>query len=920
MLKSSVSRQYIRFMLVMLFVVGTATSLYGQALNADFDKQEGLADWETSGDVRLDTSNVSEGAALRIGAGGKVVRKFREENAGGRVEMRVYDALNPPKNPKQRSVGPRWGLLMDDGTVLGVGQIYAPYLAGNMTYCTTLFNGETWFNVQYLGESKRSQGWHTWVFDMDPERGLSISFDGKNVNASRKRFDWNKTGFEGFVGIVFYGDNGKGAGETVWFDDVRVTLKGPMQVAPKQESTVEETASVVPANDPATAGPVPELVAGAKGVHPRLLFGPDELESMKRLYNSPEGAVFRKALLDYLPVCKAPDDRNFLKDATDGQRQGLWRMPTVALHYALTDDQDSFEKAHGFMEMLLALPHWETGRELDSGMSAANIMIGAALCYDWLYNDLDPEFREQFRLKLLYQSRAMYYGGHLRKNPGTHYWQGDPANNHRWHRDAGLALCVLAAYDGHESQDWILAKTLEELQYIAKWLPEDGTSHESPGYMIFGLTHLTLAMQSADQCLGTDFTKGSFFKGVGDYLTQSLVPGLKQRFSYGDSATGVKQLGYDAALYHTASIHRQGDVQAVLNRVVEQHGLAWGWMGLVWFDRSVEATDLDVIAQTRLFEDIGVVFLRDSWGNDGTAAMFKCGPMGGYTLNRYRNANDMAYINVAHDDPDANSFVIFSDGQFVAETDRYSKQKRSANHNTILVNGIGQLTAGRKEGQVWSQPGGDMARMAYLTAWKDAGDVVVVEGEASGAYIAVRGKRPALERFRRTFIWVKGAYILVLDDIAAPQDVRVEWLLQSGAVEADTGTSGRYVLKKEAVDCPVMIRSNLPTVPSIVESTADHRGKALGWQQLRLEASGSSMRFVSLYLPWGGDWNLKGVDWEQDAAVVELESGEKKEQWQWGMASDNESASELRGLRGGDAFFQIDASDSIAMPFESKED
>ena len=54
-----------------------------------------------------------------------------------------------------------------------------------------------------------------------------------------------------------------------------------------------------------------------------------------------------------------------------------------------------------------------------------------------------------------------------------------------------------------------------------------------------------------------------------------------------------------------------------------------------------------------------------------------------------------------------------------------------------------------------------MSQMAKITAWKDAGEVMVVEGEAAGSYLAYRDRatgksRPALDRFRRTFIWVKG--------------------------------------------------------------------------------------------------------------------------------------------------------------------
>ena len=38
-----------------------------------------------------------------------------------------------------------------------------------------------------------------------------------------------------------------------------------------------------------------------------------------------------------------------------------------------------------------------------------------------------------------------------------------------------------------------------------------------------------------------------------------------------------------------------------------------------------------------------------------------------------------------------------------------------------------------------------MTRIAVVIAWKDTGDVVVIDGEAGGSY-------PDLSRYRRTFI------------------------------------------------------------------------------------------------------------------------------------------------------------------------
>jgi hypothetical protein len=647
--------------------------------------------------------------------------------------------------------------------------------------------------------------------------------------------------------------------------------------------------------------------------HPRLLFGPGDVPALRRFARG-EGKRFFRQLVDYRRACKPPEKPDFLRDATNGQRIGLWRMPTVALHYLLTGDAESFRRTKGYMTLLLDLPHWETGSERDSGMSSANVMIGAALAYDWLHDDLDAEFRERFRRKLLYMARAQYHGGHLNKNRATGYWQNDPANNHRWHRDAGMVLAVLTAYEGGARERWILARCLEEMRYVARWLPEDGTSHEGPSYLIFGGAHLTLACQASDRCFGTEFLRGEFFKNAPLFRLHTAWPGFEEAMQYGDSA-GMGN--YSNFLWKCAAVHRLADVQAGLDVLAEKNPKAWwlGWMSLVWYDPSLGGGSPAHLPTRAMFADLGLATMRDRWSEGGVAAMFKCGPFGGHRLNAFRKAHGMRYINVAHDDPDAGSFTIHAGGEVLAETDRYSKSKRSSNHNTILINGVGQTVKGRPEGAVWTQPGrGDMSRMALLTAWKDAGDVAIVEGEASGAYPAMEGKRPALERFRRTFVWVQGRYILVLDDIRAPEPVEISWLIQGAKLtaagrrddrggprdpQAGASQSGRYVLAKGDASCRFQVVSDAPTVATIGEGTADHRGKRLRWRQLRLTARGEGIRLASVFDPWDVGVSVQLADRDDGSGTVVVRAGDGIDRWTWRRPRGRFEPSGLVGRRAG---------------------
>jgi len=688
----------------------------------------------------------------------------------------------------------------------------------------------------------------------------------------------------------------------------RQAVVGVLLLGASLLTAAEPAPPVTPPEDPQPREVV-ELLPELADAHPRLLCTAEELRGLRSAIAAERKPAFEK-LLRYLDSSAPPNEHAFLHDATEGQRQGLWRMPTVALHYALTGEERSFARAKAYLDMLLDLEHWELGREQDAGMSAANIMVGAALCYDWLYNELDPRFRDRFRDKLLLQARRMYHRGHLMQVDNTHYWQNDPQNNHRWHRDAGLVLAALAVADaGDPADDWLLAQALEELRFVHRWLPADGSSHESPSYMIFGLSHLMLAASAADRCLGTDFIAHPFYRTVADFRLHTLTPGFTRSFGYGDSAP--RAFGaYNHACYLACARHRLADRQAGLRRFqAAQPKAFWiGWFELLWFDPSLQGGSLAELPTAALFPDIGLACIRDGWETEDVALCFKSAPYGGFALNRYRNEHDYHYINVAHDDPDANSFMLYTDRELVIRHDSYAYRKLSSSHNTILVDGAGQLG----EGEHWTQPLGgerrDMSGLARICTWKQDDGVTVVEGEAGGAYAA-------LDRYRRSMLWVEGRYLLVLDHIAGPRRMRIDWLLQSAEVQALPGVVDGYRLSVDERGVAMRLRSVPEGTVSIGESSAEHRGESLGYRQLRLRIDARSCRVVSCYDAWQrGGLSFDVHEGEGGLVRIDVRHGERSDRWLWRVAADAEAPSELVLQRDGAAILRVDVDDQVPRP------
>jgi len=907
-------------------ILASAFMVLGQTVEPlRFEDNADLARLQVKGSAVIDAEQKHAGnSSLRLDPGASVTLPLRDFNGSGKIEIWVYDGMAQPADPKSRLVGPRWGFRQSDGRTFVSSQLFAPYLAGDTNYTLSeSADGRVWYTqVTYLGECRRSEGWHKWTFDFNAETGLKVLFNDRDVNAARRRFDASASQMAGFSSLVLFGSEDKD-GWPIWVDDITVELGPPV------EEGAGEAPSVVPETDPAPDAAValiyPDLTA-----HPRLLFGREEIEKMRTYMATPAAKLLMDRLIAYRNASRPDGNDNFLRDATDGQRQGFWRMPTVALHYLLTGDEASLRDAIGFIEKFNKHRHWELGDERDSGMSAANIMIGAALTFDWVYDKLDPELRESFRRKLWHHARAMYYGGHLKKNPAIAYWQNDPQNNHRWHRDAGMILCAFAAARGEPQEQWLLGEIKREMEFIARWLPNDGTSHESPSYLVFGGAHLFLALQASDRGFGTSFLELPFVRNAGHFRIQTIKPGFQDAFLYGD---GGGFGGYNGFYWKAAAVYEQGDIMAGLDRLqaVTPSAFEFAWFDVIWRDPNIETGRIESLPTRVVFPDVGTVIVRDNWSDNAVAAMFRSCPLGGYTLNRFRNEHDFMYINVAHDDPDANSFVINVGPRTVLETDGYSYSKKSANHNTVLVNGIGQEALGRAEGGQWNQPATgqtDMSRMAYLTAWKQQDKFVIAEGEAAGAYLALNDSRrnahrPALERFRRTFVWVEGEYLLVLDDLEAPQEVTYDWLMQGYQIEQigddqenNNENANLFRLSNDGASCTFQFASDCKMETVIRDSPADSRGKSLGLRQLKATAQTRRLRIATVFAPWSkrGEVRVKLEPLNDRQAVVLVRHGQDTATWNWSEAADNKHPSIVWLVADGQTVVRLDWEDTPPEP------
>ena len=101
---------------------------------------------------------------------------------------------------------------------------------------------------------------------------------------------------------------------------------------------------------------------------------------------------------------------------------------------------------------------------------------------------------------------------------------------------------------------------------------------------------------------------------------------------------------------------------------------------------------------------------------------------------------------------------------------------------------------------------------------------------------------------------------------------------------------------------------------SLGVSTADHRGKPLGWKQLRLKGKGKRFRVVSAYDAWArGDINVNVIGGDE-AETLNVTAKGVADAWTWQPPGQAGKPSRLVCKRGGQVLAEIGEKDLPPRP------
>jgi len=383
--------------------------------------------------------------------------------------------------------------------------------------------------------------------------------------------------------------------------------------------------------------------------HPRLFVKrADAFEKIRGVIDQkPEWKLIRDWIVKeadgVLP--QAPSERVQEGFRMQGQHAVERRVGLLAAAYRLTGKPEYAERAKRELLAAAAFKDWNPSHFLDT----AEMTLGVALGYDWLYDKLDEATRktllEAIREKGLKQALAKKY-----------FWT---KGNSNWSQVcwAGMVAGALAIRDEEpELALEIIHQAVTSVPYSIKPYAPNGSYPEGPGYWTYGTTYFVYMLDLLTKALGTDFGLYDLpgFAKTGDYINIATGPsGLFYNYADGGEGRGHQlavwwlalRSGRPDWLKKEAADMREAVRLGDLGKSALRH-VSFPALLLFWF----QETDADVrIAMPLSWSSEGhvpVVVMRTSWED----------PNAGYLATK----GGPAIQNHGH--MDAGSFVYEADG------------------------------------------------------------------------------------------------------------------------------------------------------------------------------------------------------------------------------------------------------------------
>ncbi len=529
--------------------------------------------------------------------------------------------------------------------------------------------------------------------------------------------------------------------------------------------------SLLSCGDPTESAPSEASIAET---HPYLFFSPLDIQAIRNRCATSMKPQF-DALLDYAREHVGDTPPSVLSGGYEAkgdalQHPFLTNILVFSFLYVVTGETRYRDAGKHWALTLAAMHEWvgdirpEERRCGNCGYPEGWAATALAVAYDWLFPHFDAVEKALVRNKLSLLC-AVLHGGAL----ANEWWTRAYLHHDTWIPLGGLGIAAMAIIDEDPDAPKWAERAKIELDGALDWLDGDGAWPEGPSGFAFAMIAVLpfwdafcrVFPSRASEILQNPWVKNAWKFEVYPRTPDGLFLGFGDSYLRGNYQWTAREAAPTMRFLAARYDNPYAQWVAAREWAKNPNPFTAVWE-IIWMDPSIRQAPPDDLPHGVHFDNQEMVYLRTGWSESSTILAFRCDSvLGRRAASLYKGEDTWRWNNsTTHVHADANSFAIWSRGDFSVSMSQYG-QKESSFQNTLLVDGEGQYRrfdpshVGRPDGQITS----------YFSS-RDAGFAV---GDAARSY------PPVLQKFIRRIYLTAPGFVFLVDEVAAERPVGLEW-------------------------------------------------------------------------------------------------------------------------------------------------
>ncbi len=538
-----------------------------------------------------------------------------------------------------------------------------------------------------------------------------------------------------------------------------------------------------------------EIVLTAAENHPRLFLNPDDVALLQIKATTTHQEIWTpiKEYVD-LQLGTSPPSTPPLDGDLETYRDYGNQLIPLAFACIVTAKTNYCDLAKTYLLTYATWNQWGEYNERDLGH--AHMLIGNAIAYDWLYNELTPTERVLVRTSLAGWTHKMYEASSgIYQDEWNNWWRKSYLQNHFWITNNALGVAGLALLgEDDRAQMWIdqANSQLSIGKDILNGI-NDGSWHEGAGYQNYMLTLSLPFMVNLRKIQGTDIFPHSYLRNYANFQVYNYLPGTAQLImAYG----GFEWDWFNAHLVRnvlrfTANEYNHGHSEWLVQQLVATQGrtkhissVPWYVFEFLYYNPAVSSTLPTNLKTAQIFPDLEGVIWRTGWNNEDLVFGLKTGPYGGrFAFDTFTQgvppweppcATTGCSLNTGHNHEDTNGFYMFQAGHWLAPEREGVGRNATRFHNTILIDNKNQYRP--PDNRFGEYPEDYIGSDGFLEATANTLNFNYVAADATRRYKNIAG----IEDITRHVLFVRPNYFIMLDNLAANAPHQYEWVSHFG--------------------------------------------------------------------------------------------------------------------------------------------